>query len=154
MVRRKKLLYQEGTSFAVPLRSGGYARGVIARANGEGGAFGYFFGPKIGSPEEATTEDMKPERAILVGMFGDLGLVKGKWPILGKLDGWKRSDWSMPPLIRISDNSIEAWLSYYDENTFAFLREEEVDPSLCDRYPYDRDMGYGAVEIRLSKLLG
>ena len=45
-----KLPYSEGSVFLVPLRNGGYARGVVARATGEGkGLFGYFFGPRLAS---------------------------------------------------------------------------------------------------------
>jgi hypothetical protein len=40
-----KLPYSEGSVFLVPLRKGGYARGVVARASPKGkGLLGYFFG--------------------------------------------------------------------------------------------------------------
>ena len=39
-----KASYREGDWFAVPLRDGGYAAGLIARANPKGVLLGYFFG--------------------------------------------------------------------------------------------------------------
>jgi len=41
--------YSEGDWFAVPLRGGGFAAGVIARAmpRKEGVLLGYFFGPRL-----------------------------------------------------------------------------------------------------------
>jgi len=59
----------------------------------------------------------------------------------------------MPPRIRVDEAVNRAWLSRYDEDTFELISEAEVDPSLINQYPYDRTMGYGAVEIRLTKLL-
>src|SRR5207247_10946755 len=39
----KKLPYEEGTRFAVPLRDGGYGVGIVARIGGRGVTIGYFF---------------------------------------------------------------------------------------------------------------
>ena len=55
---------------------GRFALGVVARSNGEGGVFGYFFGPRRSTLEQVTSRDAWPSRAILVGKFGDLGLIE------------------------------------------------------------------------------
>ncbi|MCI0527762.1 MAG: immunity 26/phosphotriesterase HocA family protein [Nitrospira sp.] len=83
---RRKINYSEGTCFAAPLRKGGFARGVVARMDGQGIVFGYFFGPQLSSMEETqVTSELQSERAILCGRFGDLGLLKGEWKIIGAI---------------------------------------------------------------------
>ncbi len=155
MARKKqKISYSEGSCIAIPLRGGGYAIGVIARMNGKGGVFGYFFGPKRKSIESiGDISSLKSQEAILVGRFGDLGLLNDEWKVIGKISDWDRSKWPMPGFIRVDEFSNRAWISYYDEEDFTCIREEEVSPDLKEKYPYDSGMGYGAVEIRLTKLL-
>src|SRR5262249_24112871 len=95
-----KLPYREGTVFLVPLRTGGYARGVVARSGPKGKVlFGYFFGPRLSVPE-VNALALDPSKAILRAMFGDLGLIKKEWPIVGWVDGWDRSRWPMPDFVR------------------------------------------------------
>src|SRR6476660_1809183 len=95
------LPYSEGSVFMVPLRKGGYARGVVARASDEGkGIFGYFFGPRIPSIEDVPLDDLVPFNSITRIMFGDLGLINGSWPIVGRVPNWSRSQWSMPDFVR------------------------------------------------------
>ncbi len=150
----KKINYSRGTHFAVPLRDVGFARGVVARMDGKGGVFGYFFGPRLSSAEEAkSTAAMAPDAAILLRDVGDLGLVDGKWPIFGQLPDFTPDAWPMPPRIRVDEVSGKAWLSYYDEDTFECLRDIPVDAALASEYPEDGTSGYGALEIRLTKLL-
>ncbi len=42
----RKLPYKEGDWFAVPLRDGGFALGVVARMDGKGAVIAYLFGPR------------------------------------------------------------------------------------------------------------
>jgi len=148
------LPYSESSVFIVPLRKGGYARGVVARSNDEGKVLlGYFFGPRLPSTNEAALNDLDPANAILRVRFGDLGLVKGEWPVVGTVPNWDRSKWSMPDFVRRDDLSKKAWLVRYSDD----------DPNRIEtEYPIDFDSnlgrdtlsGYGAVEIVLTKLLG
>jgi hypothetical protein len=46
----RKLPDSEGDGFAVPLRDGGYAIGVVARMDRKGSVLGYFFGPRYDEP--------------------------------------------------------------------------------------------------------
>src|SRR2546427_613319 len=95
------LPYSEGTVFFVPLRKGGYARGVVARASREGKVLlGYFFGPRLPSADVTECGDLDPAKAILRLRFGDLGLINGEWPIRGRVPGWDRSRWPMPHFVR------------------------------------------------------
>jgi hypothetical protein len=135
------------------LRDGGYARGVVARLNGKGLVFGYFFGPKLNSPDEASFRGLNPHQAVNVGKFGDLSLINREWIQLGQIENWNADEWPMPPLIRVNEITGRAFLSRYDDHTFRCVDEEEVSPTVVDEYPYDRTMGAGAIEIRLTKLL-
>lgn len=153
MRRRMKVNYLAGSCFLVPLRNGGYARGVVARLNGKGLVFGYFFGPRLASPEDASACGLRPDQAVLIGKFGDLSLTSGAWKSLGLVEAWTPKEWPMPPLVRVDEATGQATLSFYDERTFECIKEEVAPSGSQDRYPYDRTMGAGAVEIRLSKLL-
>ena len=124
----------------------GFARGVVARSNGEGQMFPYFFGPRLRTREEATFSDVTKEGSVLRGLCGDLGILKGEWPLVGTVRDWDRSRWPMPPLFRANESAGRAWLSHYDEDNLSLVREEPVSPEAKGRYPYDRLMGYGAAE--------
>lgn len=153
MPKRKSLIYRNGTCFAVPLRSGGFATGVVARSNQKGIVFGYFFGPRLLDVRNAKLSELHPARAVYVGKFGDLGILNGEWPILGTILGWSAGDWPMPPLIRMDKAVNRAWVCEYDDRTFACISENEVDPERVAEFVADGTMGYGAMEIRLTKLL-
>jgi hypothetical protein len=94
-----EILYVEGTVFSVPLGDSGYARGVIARASSEI-FFGYFFGPRLLTKDDIKIDGLKPEFAILKTRFGGLGLAKGKWEVIGRIQEWNREQWFMPDFIR------------------------------------------------------
>lgn len=151
---RTKINYKEGSCIAIPLRQGGYARGIVARINKKGKIFGYFFGPKFRSLEDIVgCQNLKYTDAIFVGRFGDLGLLNKEWKVIGTIPHWNREEWPLTAFIRIDEFTNRAWLSYYDENDLSCIGEEEVSPKLKDKYPYDSFMGYGAVEIELTELL-
>lgn len=145
-----------GSIFLVPLRDKGFAAGVLARANGRGQAFGYFFGPRIQSLDAIEPNSLRPDGAILVGKFGDLELFRGRgrgnWPIGPVVPGWRPSDWPMGPMARTDEEAGRAWVSTYDDE-FKCIGEIEVPPAEAARYPYDQLMGAGSVEIRLTRAI-
>ena len=146
--------YKSGDWFAVPLRSDGYALGVIARVGSGGVLFGYFFEPKLYSMPTRIPTNVKPDDRIYWSKFSHLGLTKGKWPIIEKSsEECDCDDWPMPPMIRVDSNSGVAFLSTYDNSTLECVAEEKCDPKLIDKFPYDGLMGAGAVEIMLTNLL-
>src|SRR5262245_33669660 len=120
---RRKRNYEIGDWFAVPLRSGGYASGLIARRSRRGVLLGYFFGPKTNHiPSLQELESLKPQAAVLVELFGDLGLLKGEWPILGRSKGWDLRDWPIPVFVRQDDLSGVSQLVEYSEDGLQELR--------------------------------
>ena len=58
----------------------------------------------------------------------------------------------MLPLARVDESEHRAWLSTYDES-FDCIEEVEIDVGEARNHPYDRMMGAGSVEIRLTKLM-
>lgn len=149
-----KLPYREGTWFAVPLRQGGFAPGVVARATTEGKVIlCYFFGPRRNViPALEDVEGLVPGKAICVVRIGDLSLIRGDWPIIGNPISWKRSEWPMPPFVRRDDLSLNAWrIQYSDDNPNAI--DHEVPVQYESTLGRDAVLGAGAAELLLTKLL-
>lgn len=148
-----KANYCEGTWIAVPLKRGGFALGVIARATKRGALLCYFFGPRrevLPSLEDARS--LRPEEAVRVIRAGDLHLLEAKWPILGELSEWNRSEWPVPRFVRRDPLSKRAWrveLSEKDLLTVVRETSEPYDSSLEENSIY----GAGAAEIMLDKHL-
>jgi Regulator of ribonuclease activity B/Immunity protein 26 len=140
--------------FLVPLKAGGFARGVVARMHKKGGVlFGYFFGPILPSRESAPLDDIAPSTAILHIQFGHRGLTNGEWPMVGVVPNWNRSEWPMPDFVRRDP------LGYLRP---VLVRRSDKDPLEVEReFPVDDDSGlepdslYGhvAVELKLTLLL-
>ncbi len=149
----KQLPYVESTVFLVPLKSGGFARGVVARSSKKGKVlFGYFFGPALKSTNMVPLDDLDPEKAIMRVIFGDLGLINGEWEIVGTIPDWKRAEWSMPDFVRRDPISKRAFLvRYSDTDPNMLLGECPTDYN--SKLESDSMYGYGAVETRLSDLL-
>lgn len=149
---------REGSVFAVPLRSGGYAIGVIAHVsyNNSGGILGYFFGPRLANipnEEDEIFLALKPGNALRVLRFGDLLLLNKSWPVIGEITDWRREDWPMPDFVRKDEISKKAWRARYSEDDVCELIGEWSEPydSSLGR---DTVFGAGAVELLLTRLLG
>ncbi|MBR0828437.1 immunity 26/phosphotriesterase HocA family protein [Bradyrhizobium manausense] len=150
-----KLPYEEGSVFLVPVRPNGFLRGVVTRSTSRGRVLvGYFFGPRVDEQRLATVNDLDPQGALARIRFGDLGLINGEWPILGKVERWDRTEWPTPDFVRRDPISNKAWL----------IRYSDADPlrSTSERLPnyddfnvlgHDGLYGAGAAEAFLSKLL-
>jgi hypothetical protein len=151
----KPVKVHEGDWFAVPLRNGGYALGLAARVGKGGIVFGYFFGPKrekkslLNLAASLTAGD-----AVLVRLFGDLGIRLGDWPILGTLASWRREEWPMPIFGRVVDEGRGiAWRVDHGDDPRSLGTDTRCSVEEAKRLPPDSLSGYGAVEIVLTKLL-
>ena len=150
-----KVSYREGDWFAVPLRDGGFAVGLIARANSGGALLGYFFGPlRPEVPQLHDIADLRHGDAVLVRKFGHLGIRHGSWPLLGRLDGWDRRDWPTPVFVRYEELTGRSFRVFYDDDDpNKVLREEQVPPGQAEQAPKDGLMGAGFAEAALTRLL-
>jgi Immunity protein 26 len=150
----KKRPYREGSIFAIPLRSGGFAVGVVARKSAHhGGLLGYFFGPKFSSvPDSGDIGVLHPDMALRVLKFGDLSLMNHEWPVIGDITNWNRKEWPLPDFVRKDDISRKAWRVRYSEDDVCQYISEH--PESFDS-PLERDsmFGAGAVELLLTRLL-
>ena len=152
---RKKLPYKEGDWFAIPLRKGGYALGLVARLDGTGGIIGYFFGPRHEQlPTKEEIMGLSADSAVLIRHFGDLGLLRGEWPIISHSSVWNRAHWPLPAFARISMDDKQALrIEYAETDINQPIREVPISIEEAHRLPEDGVSGYGAIEIRLTKLL-
>src|SRR5262245_42361437 len=116
---KRKLPFQEGTWFGIPMQRGGYGVGRVARLSPKGDVrLGYFFGPKHQRlPKLTQVEALEPRDAVKVIQTSELGLLDGTWPIIGASPVWDREKWPIPPFIRRDPLSERAWrVIYADDN--------------------------------------
>jgi hypothetical protein len=150
--------YREGTWFAVPLRSGGFGLGMVARlkADSHGGVgIGFFFGPRFDElPQLRELEALRAHDALLVCRFGVLGLADQTWPILGVNPAWTREAWPAPTFGRTNPLSGRVYrIRYAEDDIQRVIAEEPVESSALAEMPRDGLLGAGAVEIVLSKAI-
>lgn len=144
----------EGDWFAVPLREGGYAVGVVARKDKGGILLGYFFGPRRETvPVHEEAARLSPGEAVLVTRFGHLGLRDRTWPILGSVKPWSRDAWPIPEFCRTEGPGGRTWKVIYADDLATPAREERCSAEVASKLRPDRLAGAGAVEIRLTELL-
>ncbi|WP_376707029.1 Imm26 family immunity protein [Bradyrhizobium agreste] len=137
----------------MPLRHGGFARGVVARMPRRGRVvLGYFFGPRLETPASATLDDLHPNLAVARIRFGDLGLIQGRWLVIGKMPNWHRADWPIPDFVRRDPISRKAWLVRYHE-PLRSVSEPLSDYDDLQLLESDGLYGAGAAEAKISKLL-
>lgn len=159
MMKQKHIRYSEGQWFAVPLRNGGYALGIIVRGSYKTkGGLGYFFGPKYSEiPTYKSILEKNPDEAILITWFGDFGIINGSWPLIQNSRSFSRAEWSLPKFGRkISLLPDKGYIVEYEENkegAWKVFREVPVDFQDISGLPEDIMMGGGSVEIKLTKLL-
>jgi hypothetical protein len=158
-MNRNHIKYNEGQWFAIPLRTSGYGLGIIVRGSYKTkGGLGYFFGPKYGNlPGEETTCQKDSREAVLIAKFGDLGIITGRWPLIQSSSPFSREEWPVPKFgIAASLMPNKGIIREYDLNDFRHQRlisEIVVDIKEIVGLPEDVEMGGGAIEIRLTKLL-
>jgi Immunity protein 26 len=151
---KKKQKVEEGDVFAVPLRSGGFAVGLVARRYKTIG-LGYFFNkvfPSIASiEEEANINNLKIE---FIGRFGTLGIVDREWPIL-KLNNslhFKKEGWPIP-IFKMQDPITERYFAviYGDTlvNETIYPIEREEAEKLFSHTLY----GHVSLEKKLDSIL-
>lgn len=80
----------EGTVFSIPLRDHGFGIGVLARPDGKGICYGYFFGPRLDGKDSVNVDNLFAKEAMLIGKFGDHEIIKGGWKSIGLISDWKK----------------------------------------------------------------
>lgn len=150
----KKSNYAEGDVFAVPLSQGGYGIGVVARMDGKGSVLGYFFGERHENLPDAAEVRLSAVDSVLVQKFGDLGLIRGSWPVIGRVAGWRRTEWPMPSFARHEElTGRYLRVEYDDDDPNSRPSETSVSREEFERLPEDGLAGFGFIETRLSRML-
>jgi hypothetical protein len=147
-------LPRPGTWFAVPLLSGDFAHGLVARNYKRTYGVGYFFGPALARPEGIKNlKELRPESAVLVGFFGYLGFKRDSWPILGEQPAWNPAHWPLPRFVQPNEIARSARLITYDESDISVVLSD-VEAVDTDRGPEDGMMGHKFLQARLTQLVG
>jgi hypothetical protein len=98
---RRRLPYQEGSVFQLPLRNGRSARGLVSHLDpGSGLVIAYFFGPAATRPwaqRPARTALKLPPRPEHIARCPDDHLRRRRWPILGRVPPAAWASWPPPP---------------------------------------------------------
>lgn len=149
--------HAEGDTFAVPLDPmGGFGIGVIART-GRNIVLAYFFDIHIATIEQ--WQKSKPSiqlasgTAIWIRCVGDLGLIEGTWPLIGKVEPWIRSEWPVPDFARSEEFSGRAYRVVYGDAIGSTPVEMPATAQELAGLPEDGLAGAGFAEARLSQLL-
>lgn len=123
--------YDEGSWFALPLRSGGWAVGVVGRLDRKNEFMtGYFFGPRRESlPAMDDVEGIRPETAAMVCNCHCRELINGAWPILGQASKWRREDWGIPVFVRDwhKDRGLATFVYYTGDDLTKEKRWEVIE---------------------------
>jgi len=148
--------YKEGDWFAVPLPKGGFGLGIIARSNRKGYVLAYFFaGRHEKLPTAANVKDLASHDAIWIAQCGDLGILRGEWPIIASSVNWRSEEWPFPRYFgRIDRDEGRAWLVEYDEKTPLRMRSQiEVSIEQAEGVPSESLYGYVALQIKLEMVI-
>jgi hypothetical protein len=151
-----KVNYAEGTCFAIPLRTAGFAVGLVARATSYGPhVLGYFFGPKRDHvPTMDEVGELRARATAKVARTGDLHLLDGRWPVIGRLRHFQREDWPFPKFRRADAITRRAWaVEYADDDPGRAIAKVPIEFGAAGM-ERDASLGAGAVELVLTKLLG
>lgn len=150
----RKANYREGDIFAVPLADGGYALGVVARMDGKGSVLGYFFDERYDDLPELAKDSLSAVDNVLIQKFGDLGLIRGSWSVIGRIAPWRRHEWPMPAFGRHEELTGRFLrVEYDDDDPNSRPSETEVSPEELEHLPEDGLAGFGFIEKRLSRIL-
>ncbi len=145
----KRRSIAEGMVFAVPLRSGRYARGLVTRHGTSAVTVGHFFGPALDDIPRLPAA-LEPCSAILVARFGDIPIANDEWKPLGELPNWDRSEWPSITFFRGDQRGRGYVVIYDDHDPNKVLAERPATPADVV-LPRDSLYGYVIVQNRLTE---
>lgn len=153
----RRVSYKEGQWFAVPLRTGGYAPGIIARGGPKfKGGLGYFFPMRFDQPPLGQdVAQLNAAQAILITWFGDRGIKEGRWPLIVIDRPFNREDWPVPRFGRV-DMFDHAWITEYsqdDDGRALYVTEKRASMTEISDLPEDGTASAGYVEVKLAMLI-
>lgn len=154
-----RVKYGEGQWFAVPLRTGGYAPGILVRGSPKfKGGLGYFFPFRYDQPPAATAVGhLDPRQAILIHWFGDLGIIEGRWPLINTDRPFRREDWPVPRFGRVHavdpNSGYVTEYSQDDDGSRVPIAETRVPVAEIAGLPEVGTASAGFIEVKLAMLI-
>ncbi|MGW6282940.1 Imm26 family immunity protein [Kribbella sp. NPDC055071] len=144
----------EGEYFGVPLSGGAYGLGVAARIGQDGTILGYFSSVRYESLPSVAEIDFTMESAVWIKLFGDLGLLEGRWPIIGSVKDWDPRAWPLPDFVRHEELSGRSYRVSYAGDLRNRPEQMLSDPERLAGLPDHGLAGDKFVELKLERLLG
>jgi hypothetical protein len=153
--KTQKVKYRAGDWFGVPLESGGWAIGIIARKDKHGGIIAYFFGPPLAELPKSTEhlDKLHHTQAVWRAQVGLVGLMWGTWPILGRHAHWNREPFPNPWFGWIDTSGRHAHRVQYLDDNFYEAIEEDCPVAEAVQLPKRSVPMHGAVEWALGEIL-
>lgn len=158
-----KVKVTEGLLVAVPATDGdGFIVGLVARVERSrslGAAIlVYFFAPRLRRhPHVDELVALTADHAISVVRTGVRRIVEGKWPIIGELGGFQKSDWPIPLFGGVSLGQPGlAWLVEYTDDRIgvgAPRSERIVSVAEAERHPADAAHGVDVAAYQATERL-
>ncbi len=96
MVMQKRIKFRGGEIVLVPLKSGGFARGLIVRSDSKSKLFGRFFWPRLYEEAPLDQSDIRSGSDIWCKLFLGDGLQDRRWKVVSMLVDWSAEDWPLP----------------------------------------------------------
>lgn len=99
---KKRVKIFEGDIFILPLKNGKYAIGLVA-ISAKNCILAYYFNVMLDNESDFDIEIIQKERTILIQTVSTLGFSEESWKVIGKLDSYTDSIWSLPNFKQYSD---------------------------------------------------
>lgn len=142
----------EGSCYAIPLPSGGYALGTLTQMLGGKLPFGYFFGPRSDEPPgQVALAKLRPEAALLRVKFGRTEIDNGRWPLVAVIPSWNPDEWPTPPETSGLAGEGMVWRVEYPRTAPKDRPERMAKITQEEARGLDKDVVFGA--LALEKVL-
>lgn len=148
---KKKVKIMEGDIFILPLKNGKYAIGLVA-ISAKNCILAYYFNLMLDKESDFDMEIIQKERTILIQMVSTLGFSEESWKIIGKLDSFTDSVWTLPNFQQYSELSKCYYSTIHDSKLEEVSRHKIDEKEASKLYPSGM-AGYVYAENVLLKLL-
>ncbi len=148
---KKRVKIFEGDIFILPLKNGKYAIGLVA-ISAKNCILAYYFNVMLDNESDFDIEIIQKERTILIQTVSILGFLEESWKVIGKLDSFIDSIWSLPNFKQYSE-LLKVYYSISYNLKLEEVGRHKIDEKEASKlYPYGM-AGYVYAENVLLKLL-
>jgi hypothetical protein len=160
--KTKPVRTKNGDLFVVIYEGRQVALGLVARGDSKPVRLGYFFPMKLfeEAPDRSRIK-LDRSQAVYVGLFGDLEIRRGNWPIVGHVVDFSRTAWPMPKFQRFNTYGGKRvrTITLYDEEDPSVSVFSEMEPRLRSDFDLtfvvdDVMDGAYSLAIHLEQILG